>query len=188
MSFKKHLIGLILFSCFALDSAIAQNIFYTRGGNITFFSSTPIEDIEARNYNVTSVINTKNGDMEFSVLIMAFEFKKSLMQEHFNEKFMESAEHPKAYFKGHISNFDKIDFSIDGSYVAEVSGLLTIHGVTQQINTEGIVTVEGEKINSTAKFKLKPADFKIKIPSVVKDNIAKVIDVTVTCAYEPFIK
>ena len=166
----------------------AQGLYFTKSGEISFFSSAPIEDIEARNSKVTSVIDVGTGNIEFSVLIMAFEFKKALMQEHFNESYMESTKFPKATFKGKITDISQIDFSSDGSYPATVSGQMTIHGVTKAIESAGKFVVKDGKISLEADFTLIPADYNIKIPHLVKDNIAEKIKVRVKNSYEPFKK
>ncbi len=165
-------------------SGFAQAKYFTRNGNISFFSSTPVEDIKADNFNATAVLDSKTGAFEFSVLMKSFNFKKALMQEHFNENYVESSKFPKSVFKGSIENISDVDFSKDGEYPVTVSGEITLHGVTKQITTPGVLTVSGEKINSNAVFKLSPEDFDIEIPSVVRDKIANEIEVTVAAELE----
>jgi hypothetical protein len=179
---------IILITLMAWNAIHAQEIYYTKNGHIDFYSSTPVEDIEAINTKVNSVMNISTGDIEFSVLIMAFQFEKALMQEHFNEKFMESEKFPKATFKGKITNLESIDFSSKGEYPVKVAGDITIHGVTKRINTNGTFKVEDAGIIANSVFHLAPADFDIKIPSVVRNNIAKDIRVTVKSTYKPFNK
>jgi polyisoprenoid-binding protein YceI len=174
---------------FSIASSLhAQKLFYTRNGHIDFFSSTPLENIKADNNKVTSIIDITTGDIEFSVLSMAFEFKKALMQEHFNENYMESSKYPKSIFKGKITNVDKVNFQVDGTYPAEVAGKITIHGVTKDINAQGTITVKEGKFRAQSSFILKPEDFNIEIPNLVRDNIAKEIKVTVDNNYEPLNK
>ena len=161
----------------------AQKVF-TKNGNISFFSKSPLENISADNNQVMSVLNQQNGEMQFSVLIKGFHFKKSLMEEHFNENYMESNKYPKANFKGNISDLSKIDFSKDGNYAVNVSGDLTIRGVTKKVSAPGTVQVKGGKVTAESKFPLRLADYNITIPKLVKDNIAEVVDVTVSCGYD----
>ena len=106
------------------------------------------------------------------------------MQEHFNENYMESKKYPKATFKGRIVDLAKVNFAANGSYPVTVSGDLNMHGVTNKITTAGTVTVNGGAISASSKFPVSVADYNIKIPAVVKDNIAKVVDVTVSCMYD----
>jgi polyisoprenoid-binding protein YceI len=166
----------------------AQKLFFTRNGHVEFFSSTPIENIKADNDKVTSIINVTTGDLEFSILSMAFQFEKALMQEHFNENYMESAKFPKSTFKGKIINLDQIRFDEDGTYPVEVTGELTIHGVTRNISAKGEIIVKDKKFKAESSFVVKPEDYKITIPGLVRDNIAKEIKVTVSNHYEPFNK
>ena len=164
--------------------AMAQK-YISKTGHIWFFSHTPVEDIEAHNHQAASILNASNGEIQFSMLIKGFEFKKALMQEHFNENYMESDKIPKASFKGKITNVSSIDFKKDGTYPAEVSGDLTVHGVTKPVTTKGTIEVKDGKITAKAKFITSPKDYDIKIPSVVEKNIAKEIEVNVDVSYSP---
>ena len=176
-----------LFLCaialFTMQSLQAQKIF-TRDGKVAFHSDAPLEKIEAHNHKASSVIDIESGRMEFAVLIKAFQFEKALMQEHFNENYMESTKFPKATFKGQIDNLTAIDFSTDGTYEAQISGEMTIHGVTQPIRTKGQFTVKEGVVSGWSTFTVLVADYDIEIPSVVVDNIAKEVSITVNCTYE----
>ncbi|MEM7656218.1 MAG: YceI family protein [Bacteroidota bacterium] len=157
----------------------------TRTGTITFFSSTPVEDIEAVNNQVTSVINPEKGEMAFAVLMKAFQFEKALMQEHFNEKYVHSDKFPKATFAGKITDMDAVNFQEDGTYPVKVVGKLTIHGITQEVEVEGTIQVVGGNLSAEAELPIVLEDFDIKVPSVVRENIAKVIMANVQMAYKP---
>ncbi|HET9431875.1 MAG TPA: YceI family protein, partial [Chitinophagaceae bacterium] len=140
---------MIFFNCILLllvsGSLTAQGKFYTKGGKISFFSSTSMEDIEAINRSVTALLDTKSGDLQFSLLMKGFEFKKALMQEHFNAKYVESDKYPRAQFKGQVINNTQINYSADGSYDARVKGKLTIHGQTKDIEIPGTIIVKDGK-------------------------------------------
>jgi polyisoprenoid-binding protein YceI len=153
--------------------------YMTRNGHIRFFSSAPLEDIEAHNKQVNAALDTESGDFVFRVLIRSFEFEKALMQEHFNENYLESHKFPNASFQGKVTNLSEIDFTKDGTYEATVEGKLTIHGVTNDIVEKGTFTVKDGVIEGFSKFDVKVADYDIKIPSAVTDNIAENIEVTV---------
>ena len=170
----------LILPCFLLS---AQKL-YTKNGSVSFFSASPLENISANNNQVMSVLTLPTGDLQFSVLIKSFHFKKSLMEEHFNENYMESDKYPKASFKGKINDLSKANFTKDGVYTVEVSGDLTMHGVTNKISTPGTITVRSGVITAAADFKLKLADYKISIPKIVKDNIAEVIDIKLSCLYD----
>lgn len=162
----------------------AQERFATRNGHIHFFSGTPVENIEADNRKVTSVFDATTGAIQFEALIRAFEFEKALMQEHFNENYMESGTFPKAGFKGNVEGIALADLKKPGSYTVTVSGDLTIHGVTKPIQTHGTMSVEADgTIKAHSVFNVKPEDHGIKIPGVVRKNIAEQMKVTVDLTY-----
>ncbi len=155
----------------------------SKTGHVWFYSHTAVEDIEAHNKASVSILDPATGDIQISILIKSFEFKVALMQEHFNENYMESTKFPKASFKGKITNLDKIDFKKDGTYPAEVSGDLTIHGVTQPINTTGSIEILNGVVTGKAKFTIAPKNFGIVIPALVESKIAKEVEVTVELPY-----
>lgn len=178
---------LILFLCFcAFSFAEAQGKYFTRTGHISFYSKTPLEDIKANNRQVASVIDFSTGEMVFSVLMKSFEFPKALMQEHFNENYIESDKYPKSTFKGKILNIQTVDVQKSGSYPVEVEGELTIHGVTKPVKSNGTLEVKENKIYGKSQFTVAVADYNIQIPKLVRDNIAKNIDIQVDMVYEPF--
>lgn len=174
----------VLFLVGATVVSYGQNHF-TKTGHIWFFSSAPLEDIEAHNHQVTSILNKESGEMVFKVLMKGFQFEKALMQEHFNEKYVESDIYPEATFKGNITSIDAVDFETKGSYEVSVEGNLSIHGVTQAVKTTGTIEVLEGKIAGKCTFKIAVADYNIKIPGAVKDNIAEQIDIHVDMLYEP---
>jgi polyisoprenoid-binding protein YceI len=157
----------------------------TKTGHIQFYSKTPLEEVDAHNRQVVSTLDPSTGEMVFMMLIKSFEFKKALMQEHFNENYIESDKYPKATFKGKITNLDKIDFKKDGVYNTEVSGDMTIHNVTKPFSAKGTLEVKGGTVIANSKFFTTPHDWDIAIPSVVEDKIAKQIEVTVEATYTP---
>jgi hypothetical protein len=163
----------------------AQGKFYTKSGKISFFSSAPLENIEATNRSVVALLNSASGELQFSVLMKGFEFKKALMQEHFNKNYVESDKYPKSEFKGQVVNNSGINYGTDGSYSATVKGNLTIHGVTKEVETTGKITVKDGKVSLNSSFNLLLADYNITIPKMYSDNISKSIRVTVDCALSP---
>jgi len=162
---------------------------WTQTGDITFYSKAPLEDIEAENHSVSSVINMENGDIVFSLLISAFEFEKALMQEHFNEKYLHSDKFPKSTFKGKIQNVGSISMNKPGTYELDVSGELTIHGQTNPVSTTMSFTIEDEnKMEATSEFIVTLADYQVEIPKMVKENISETILIKVNMDYVPFKK
>ena len=162
--------------------------YFTREGKIAFYSDAPMEKIEAHNKKATSVIDAESGKIEFAILIKAFQFEKALMQEHFNENYMESSKYPKATFKGQIKDMSNVNLSTDGEYHVSVAGDLTIHGVTQKVETPAQIVVTDGAINAKSTFEVLVADYEIEIPSVVKDNIAKTVKIEVDIDYQPLNK
>ena len=170
-------------SFFLAFSAGAQN-YITKNGKISFFSKTDVEDIDAVNNQAVSVINSQTGSVNFSLLVNGFLFKKALMQEHFNENYLESAKYPKATFKGTINDLSKVDFKKDGVYNVTVSGDLFLHNVTNKVTVPAVILVKGNTISANTTFKVKLEDYKISVPKLVENNISKTIELKVDCNYE----
>jgi hypothetical protein len=180
---KLFLLSVFLWLAFAGRS---QNKFYTKSGKISFFSSTKLEDIYALNKSSVCLLNTQTGELQFAVLIKGFEFKKALMQEHFNSgDYMNSDKFPKAEFKGQITNNSSVTYTTNGTYTVSVKGKLTIHGVTKDVETSGPLTVKDGKITATSSFSVLLADYNITIPRLYRDNISKSIKITVDCNLDP---
>lgn len=179
----KHVILFAVFFSTLLGQAVAQK-YYTKNGNISFFSKTSLENIKADNNQVLSVLNAQTGEVQFSVLIKSFHFEKALMEEHFNENYLESEKFPKATFKGSITDMGRVNFGTDGMYTVPVSGDMTMHGVTKKIITTATITIKAGKVSATSKFFVKLADYNISIPSIVKDNIAESVEVTVLSNFD----
>ncbi len=155
---------------------ICQN-YMTKTGFIGFYSKTSLEDIKAENNQVYAVLDPASHHIAFAVLLKGFIFTKELMQEHFNENYVESDKFPKATFSGTCSG--EMDFSKDGTYQVVIKGDLTLHGVTKTIETTAQLEVKKDHISGTSVFKLKPEDFNISIPSIVRDKITSEISVKV---------
>ena len=142
-------------------------------GMVHFFSATAMENIDATTNSAICVLNTKTKKVFCKIKQSGFTFKDKLMQEHFNENYMESDKFPKSEFKGAITNMNEVNFAKDGTYSAKVTGKLTIHGVTKDLTVPGTITVSGNTMKASTKFTIKLQDYNITIPSVVADKIAK---------------
>lgn len=175
----------IIFIALALMSVtgLSGQKYMTQSGNISFFSKAPLENIEAINNQVSSVINLEDGNMAFSLLMKAFKFEKALMQEHFNEKYIHSDKFPKATFTGLIQDFDSLNLSDKWSDV-RVKGELTMHGQSKPRETVAKLRMTDAGLEGSCVFKFKLSDYDIKIPGAVRENIAKEIEITVDVAYE----
>jgi polyisoprenoid-binding protein YceI len=158
---------------------VSAQKYITKTGFIKFYSDSPLEKIEAVNRQVSSAVDITTGDFVFKVLMKSFTFQKALMQEHFNENYVESDKYPNADFKGKITNLKEISLSMDGTYNATVEGKLTMHGITKDVKETGTFEVSGGKILGKAKFNLLLSDFNISIPSAVSKNISNSVEVTV---------
>lgn len=165
---------------------VAQEKYFTKTGKITFDATAPKspENIDAINKNVTCVLDTKTGDVQFAVLMKGFEFERALMMEHFNENYVESDKFPKTTFKGNIINNESITYSKNGTYTAKVKGKLTMHGETRDIETEGKITIKDGKVQLQNSFSVVFADYKISIPQLVSDKVSKTAKITVDCSLD----
>lgn len=151
-------------------------------GLISFFSDAPVEDITATNNNVTSIFTASSGAIAFSVPIQDFEFEKKLMKEHFNDKYMESARFPRSTFAGTITGYS---MDTNGVQRVRAKGKLTIHGIVKEIDVPGSFEFSDGKVKMKTKFNVAIADYGIKIPQIVWQNIAEEIQVTVDLTYNP---
>lgn len=174
---------LVLALIIAVSGVFAQDKFFTKTGKISFYSKATIENIEAHNRSVTAVLDSKTGAIQFSALVKGFEFEKALMQQHFNENYLESTKYPRAEFKGQVVNNSDVNYTQDGTYNVKVKGKLTIHGETKDVETTGTITVKGDKLQAESDFNVQLADYKIKNDKL--NNISNTIRVAVNCLLEP---
>lgn len=181
----KYLFALWTTCILGLSLSYGQ-LYSTSNGEITFYSHAPLEDIEATNKQVSCAIDLSKGQMAFSMLMNAFQFEKALMQEHFNERYVESHKYPKATFAGSIEDIEKIDLSKAGSYDVTVSGKLTIHGVTQTARSKGTLKISDDKtLTANSTFTINLEDYKVKIPTMYIDNISESIKIKVKVKLKP---
>jgi hypothetical protein len=148
-----------------------------RNGFIGFYSKTALEDIKAENNQVFAVIEPSTKKIAFSVLLKGFVFAKELMQEHFNENYVESDKYPKATFSGSYTG--DVDLNKDGAYKVVVKGDLNLHNTTHPVETPATLTVKNGHLIGVAEFKARPEDYNISIPSLVRDKIDKEMAVKV---------
>ena len=182
----------IIFSaltCLFLTNIDAQNSaskFFTKTGKAYFAASSPLEKIEATTNKATAVIDLTAGKVEVKLLIKTFHFEKALMEEHFNENYMESGKYPNATFTGDIADAKSINLAKDGTYPVKVKGKLTMHNVTKDVETTASIAVKGGTITSAkSEFMVKMADFKIDIPGAVRDKIAKEAKINLDFVLQP---
>lgn len=169
--------SLLIAVMFLGSTMLNAQIYMGKSCDINFFSKGPIEDISATNKTAKPILNAAAGEIALKVTIKGFTFEKKLMQEHFNEKYMESDKYPYATFSGKIN--EAIDYKKDGTYKVTVPGKLNIHGVEKERIIEGALTVKSGEISIDSKFNVMLKDHNIEIPSLVAQNIAEVVEVTV---------
>jgi hypothetical protein len=167
------LIGLALI----LPGAAYSQRYTTRNGFVGFYSKTALEDIKAENNQVFAIIEPGTKKLAFSLLLKGFIFTKELMQEHFNENYVESDKYPKANFTGSYTG--DVDVTRDGIYKVIVKGELNLHNTTKPVEVPATIEVKAGHLIGTAEFKAKPEDYNISIPSLVRDKIDKEIAVKV---------
>ncbi len=173
----------LLIACFAtLAAGYSQNLYKAVDGEISFFSETPMENIDAVNKAVKALINTKTGEVAFIGTNVGFHFEKPLMEEHFNENYMESDKYKVSVFKGKI--VEQVNYAENGEHKVVVKGVLNIHGIEQEREVPGVITIKDGKINVTTDFIVKVKDHKIDIPKLVIKNIAESVKVTVNLNFE----
>lgn len=179
----RKLFMLVLFT--ASVNAFAQEKFISKNSYISFYSSTPLEDILGESNEAVSILNAETGEVAFQALMTTFHFKKALMEEHFNENFIESDKYPKSKFNGKIENFNKDMLKSPVTNIS-VTGQLSVHGVEKTITVPGTLGLENGKLVGTSKFMVVPEDYGIAIPSLVRDKIGKQMEVTVKANYVPY--
>ncbi len=179
---KRLLSFVLLFMALAtLSTPLLAQRYKSKTANVTFFSDAPVEDITAHTSEATGVFDADKGEFAFSVPISTFQFEKALMQEHFNENYLESDKYPKSTFVGRFTNYTKQE----GSRQVTAKGKLYIHGQTQEVTINGTLNHQGNAVSMNAVFNVPLKDYKVKVPKVVFYNIAEVIEVTVQFDFEP---
>ncbi|MCF6132888.1 YceI family protein [Flavobacterium wongokense] len=158
-------------------SSFAQTKMVTKTGKITFEASVPaFEEIKAKNESTTVVLNPATGEIASLALIKGFRFKVALMEEHFNENYMESDTYPKATFKGKIENFDVSKLTAAAqSYT--IKGKMEMHGKTKDITITASIKKSGDGVDIDSNFTLNTDDYGIDIPSVVSKKVSKKVSV-----------
>ena len=177
------IIPFFLFITFFTDFTSNENQFIARQGQVTFFSYTSVENIEAKNKQVFSILDLEKNEVAISMLMRAFVFKKDLMYEHFNDSYIESDIYPKATFTGKIIDFDN---SNTEKQVKFIKGALTIHGISKEIMIKTTIEKINEKYLLSGDFKILVKDFDIKIPPILAGNIAKKIEIAFKFEYETY--
>ena len=171
---------IVLVSALALSSLMFSQKMITRSGEIKFDATVPgaLDEVIGNNNTVSSLFDKATGDILLQAMVKSFKFKSPLMEEHFNENYMESDKLPKANFKGKVLNYD----SKSGSY--DVEGDLTIHGVTNKVKTKMTLANEGNKLVISGAFTVKLSDYKLEVPALAKKTLAETAKINLKLALE----
>lgn len=180
----KRLFSILLFFILFTgpDICYSQEYFQTTDAKTKFYSSAPVEDIEAISNEGISVINTKTGEISFQIKIRSYQFRKALMQEHFNENYMESHKYPNAVFKGKI--LDTIDLSSREEQEVTIKGILDVHGVKKERTIPVTMVINNGELYLTSQFDVACKEHNIKIPKIFWTNIAEVVQVNLNAKYK----
>ena len=173
----------LIFTLLIISQVKSQDKFLTKTGYVSFFSHSLVEDIKAENNQGLSIIDTKTGEIVIQLLMRSFKFEKALMQEHFNENYIESDTYPKAIFRGAILNFEKLPTQ---QTTVDVVGTLTIHGKEKKIKSKALFQSTSNEIILRGDFMVEVADFDIKIPSIVINNIAEIVKISFEFHHTPY--
>ena len=169
--------NIILLYLICLSFTAFGQKYYTKTGALDFEASVPaFEPVKAENATTTAVLDLSNGNIAVLALIKGFRFKNALMEEHFNENYMDSNTYPKAKFSGTLDGFSEADLGSEKTYM--VKGDLTIHGKTKKVEVPVTLSKKGDAIVMSTTFSTSPEDFGIEIPSIVKEKISESINIT----------
>ena len=174
---------IIILVSFAFATVAYSQKMITRSGEIKFDATVPgaSDSVVAESNTVSSIFDKITGDFVVQGLVKSFKFKMPLMEEHFNENYMESDKFPNSVFKGKVTNMDKVNVDKDGSYPVNVKGTLEIHGVKKDVESNGTMKVVGGNISASSEFTVVLEDYKIAIPRVVKDKLSKTAIIKINC-------
>lgn len=169
---------ILCLNLFTQISVLGQSKYRTSNGEVHFNASTPLEDIDALNKKVRAVLESGTGNFAVMMLIKDFDFPRKLMQEHFNENYMESEEYPKAYFRGTIEDFDQDELS-NQIIEKQINGQLTIHGITLDRMENIELVKKGKTIHLRSQFVVRPESHDIEVPKIVFAKIAREVKVEI---------
>ncbi len=181
----KKLVLFIVVTYLNLLNSQAQ-IYIADTCKVSFFSAATIEDIAAVNTISKPVMSTASGEIQISISNEDFIFKKNLMQEHFNEDYMESDKYPHTIFKGKVN--EKVDYAKDGTNNVTVTGNMDMHGVKKTITIPGTITIKNGILYLKAEFVAKLVDYNIKVPSVLGSSVAEQVAITLTARMKPYVQ
>lgn len=169
---------LLLYLIFSVTYLYSQEKLISRNGKVIFEASVPsYEPVGAVNSEVSCILNLKTSEISSLTFLKSFRFKLSLMEEHFNDNYIESDRYPKSYFKGKIENFD-ISKLTNTPTAYTIKGKLELHGKSKKISFIANIKKIDKVVTIQSNFTLNADDFNIIIPSIVKNKVSNTINVT----------
>ena len=177
---KKYLFVLMLTLCSRMGFG---QLYYSKTGFIGFYSTTPLEEIKGENSQAYALVDIAKKQLAFTALLKGFIFPKELMQEHFNENYVESDKYPKVSFTGNFTG--DVNTAQEGSYPVRVKGQLSLHNVVREVEMPAVIEVKGGMLIASARFMVTPEDFHIEIPSLVRNKIAREVTINVKANCSP---
>ena len=175
---------LLLYTFIFSQQVLFSQQFYTDKGVTKFDGSkAAFEPIKASNNNTVSIIDSSNGQIAAVILISEFDFRLGLMQEHFNENYLESNVYPKSTFEGQIKNFNVLNLN-ENVMIHEITGNLTIKGVAKKISTIAEISKLDNKIKIKSDFSIMLSDFGVKIPKIVFKKIDEEVKISLNFIYD----
>lgn len=179
---QKALLPILIFS---MMTVFGQSKYMTKSGSMSFEASQPtFEPIEANHTAVSALLNAETGELAVLALVRGFRFPLALMEEHFNENYIESHQYPKTSFKGSIIDFDQTTLS-DQPQTVQLTGELSMHGVTKPITVSASINQTDDLITLESSFSVKTSDFGIEIPSLVRKQIDENVQIEVSLPLQP---
>jgi hypothetical protein len=174
---KKILISMV---CLVFSTIAFSQKMITRSGEIKFDAtvSGALDSVIGTSNTVSSIFDKTTGDFVVQGLVKSFKFKSPLMEEHFNENYMESDKLPKTSFKGKVVGYD----GKTGTY--DVEGDLTIHGVTNKVKTKVTISNNGGKLALAASFVVKLSDYKLDVPTMAKKTLSETAKILIKLELE----
>ncbi|MDG1684939.1 MAG: YceI family protein [Flavobacteriaceae bacterium] len=179
---QKALLPILIFS---MMTVFGQSKYMTKSGSMSFEASQPtFEPIEANHTAVSALLNAETGELAVLALVRGFRFPLALMEEHFNENYIESHQYPKTSFKGSIIDFDQTTLS-DQPQTVQLTGELSMHGITKPITVSASINQTDDLITLESSFSVKTSDFGIEIPSLVRKQIDENVQIQVSLPLQP---
>ncbi|MFS4482315.1 YceI family protein [Hyunsoonleella sp. 2307UL5-6] len=175
---------IVLFLFFCIKSFSQNQEYIEREGDVTFFSYTSVENINAKNTKTLSIFNPQSGNIAVRILMRAFVFEKTLMHEHFNESYIESDLYPEATFEGLIDDFD----TALTTQTKIIKGTFKLRGIEKPLEFKANISKTNIGYNIEGDLEVLIDDYDIKVPALLSPNISKKIKIAFNFKYDTYEK